>query len=42
MNLVSKYFADLTTWELYEILKARSAVFVVEQNCVYQDIEGGL
>ena len=40
MNLVSKYFADLTTRELYEILKARSAVFVVEQNCVYQDIDG--
>ena len=40
MNLVSKYFADLTTRELYEILKARCAVFVVEQNCVYQDIDG--
>ena len=40
MNLVSKYFTDLTTRELYEILKARSAVFVVEQNCVYQDIDG--
>ena len=40
MNLVSKYFADLTTRELYEILKARSAVFVVEQNCVYQDVDG--
>ena len=40
MNLVSKYFTDLTIRELYEILKARSAVFVVEQNCVYQDIDG--
>ena len=40
MDLVSKYFTDLTTRELYEILKARSAVFVVEQNCVYQDIDG--
>lgn len=39
MNLVSKYFTDLTTGELYEILKARSAIFVVEQNCVYQDID---
>ena len=40
MRFVSKYFDDLTTRELYEILKARSAVFVVEQNCVYQDIDG--
>ncbi len=31
---------DKFTGELYEILKARSAVFVVEQNCVYQDIDG--
>ncbi|MBQ3860698.1 MAG: GNAT family N-acetyltransferase, partial [Clostridia bacterium] len=40
MHFVSKCFDDLTTGELYEILKARSAVFVVEQNCVYQDIDG--
>ena len=40
MELVSKSFDDLTTRELYEILKARSAIFVVEQNCVYQDIDG--
>lgn len=32
-------FDDLTTRELYEILKARSAVFVVEQNCPYQDLD---
>ena len=37
MDLVSKYFADLTIRELYEILKARSEVFVVEQNCVYPE-----
>ena len=40
MNLITKTFDELTTKELYEILKARSAVFVVEQNCVYQDIDG--
>ena len=40
MHFVSKCFDDLTTEVLYEILKARSAVFVVEQNCVYQDIDG--
>ena len=26
--------------ELYQILQLRSEVFVVEQNCVYQDIDG--
>ena len=40
MHFVSKCFDDLTTGELYEILKARCAVFVVEQNCVYQDVDG--
>ena len=29
-----------TTAELYEILKARAEIFVVEQNCVYQDLDG--
>lgn len=35
-----KSFADLTSVEVYEMLAARSAVFVVEQNCVYGDIDG--
>jgi ElaA protein len=35
-----KTFADLTSVEVYEMLAARSAVFVVEQNCVYGDIDG--
>ena len=39
MNLVSKFFNELTTTELYEILKARSEIFVVEQSCVYQDLD---
>ena len=34
-----KPFAELTTVELYNILQLRSAVFVVEQDCVYQDID---
>lgn len=34
-----KKFSELTTYELYDILKLRSEVFVVEQNCVYQDID---
>ena len=39
MHLVVKKFDELTTTELYEILKARAAVFVVEQTCVYQDLD---
>lgn len=35
-----KHFNELTAQELYEILKLRSEVFVVEQNCVYLDIDG--
>jgi ElaA protein len=35
-----KRFNELSTAELYELLQLRSEVFVVEQNCVYQDIDG--
>ncbi len=35
-----KPFNELSIVELYEILQLRSEVFVVEQNCVYQDIDG--
>lgn len=40
MQIISKYFDELTTKELYEILRVRSAVFVVEQTCIYEDIDG--
>lgn len=40
MEFTLKSFDELTTKELYEILKARLSVFVVEQNCPYQDIDG--
>ncbi|RZK11154.1 MAG: GNAT family N-acetyltransferase [Flavobacterium sp.] len=33
-------FKELSVEELYQILQLRSEVFVVEQNCVYQDIDG--
>jgi ElaA protein len=36
---VCKPFATLTAAELYEALKLRSEVFVVEQNCVYLDLD---
>lgn len=35
-----KSFEALNTTELYELLQLRSEVFVVEQDCVYQDIDG--
>lgn len=35
-----KKFDTLTITELYAILQLRSEVFVVEQDCVYQDIDG--
>ena len=35
-----KNFVDLSTIELYDLLRLRSAVFVVEQNCPYQDVDG--
>ena len=33
-------FKELSAEDLYAILQLRSEVFVVEQNCVYQDIDG--
>ncbi len=33
-------FEQLSINELYEILKVRQQVFTVEQNCVYQDVDG--
>lgn len=42
MSLVFKIkpFEALSLYELYSVLQLRSEVFVVEQNCVYQDIDG--
>ncbi|PJB12154.1 MAG: GNAT family N-acetyltransferase [Flavobacteriales bacterium CG_4_9_14_3_um_filter_40_17] len=34
-----KKFEELSIWELYPILRLRSQVFVVEQDCVYQDLD---
>jgi len=33
-------FEDLRVGELYEVLRLRSEVFVVEQQCLYQDMDG--
>lgn len=40
MNIQVKQFNQLTTQELYNILQLRTAIFVVEQDCVYQDLDG--
>jgi len=40
MNITVKTFKELNTTELYTILQLRAEVFVVEQNCVYQDLDG--
>ncbi len=39
MELSIKHFSELSRDELYEIYRLRVAVFVVEQQCVYQDID---
>lgn len=40
LNIIIKTFNELSTQELYAMLQLRSEVFVVEQDCVYQDIDG--
>ncbi|MDO6595829.1 GNAT family N-acetyltransferase [Oceanihabitans sp. 2_MG-2023] len=40
LEIKTKTFQELTTQELYNILQLRSEVFVVEQDCVYQDLDG--
>lgn len=39
-TLHTKRFSELTIDELYELLRIRADVFVVEQDCVYQDLDG--
>ena len=40
IKLHIKTFQQLTVDELYELLRVRSEVFVVEQDCAYQDMDG--
>lgn len=40
MDWQFKPFTDLTGQQLYAVLQLRSEVFVVEQTCVFQDIDG--
>ena len=39
MDLIIKRFEELTTDELYELLKIRVDIFVVEQKCPYQELD---
>ena len=39
-EVVSRRFADLTTGELYDLLRLRCDVFVVEQSCAYPELDG--
>lgn len=39
LNWRLKAFDELSNYELYEVLKLRSEVFVVEQNCVFLDMD---
>lgn len=39
MDLVIKHFSELKADELFEIYRARVAVFVVEQRCPYQEVD---
>ncbi len=40
MEFYVKKYHELNTTELYEILQIRTEIFVVEQDCVYQDLDG--
>lgn len=39
MQLTVKRFEELSAAELYEIYRVRVAVFVVEQECAYQEVD---
>jgi ElaA protein len=40
LRFVTKKFEELSTEELYDILRLRQEVFIVEQNCAYLDADG--
>ena len=40
MDWFVKHWEQLTREELYDLLRVRIAVFVVEQNCPYQEADG--
>lgn len=40
LQITCRPFAELSVYELYDILALRQEVFVVEQNCPYLDCDG--
>lgn len=40
MKYEFKHFNQLTTQELYDLLRLRAEIFVVEQTCIYNDLDG--
>ena len=40
MTYVCRPFSELTVYQLHDLLRLRCDVFVVEQACVYPDIDG--
>ena len=38
-QIISKQFEEMSNHEIYEVLRLRAEVFVVEQKCVYQDLD---
>ena len=41
MKKIVKHFSQLGAQELFEIYKLRASVFVIEQNCPYQEVDDG-
>lgn len=39
MTFITKTFSELSNLELYQLMQLRAEVFVVEQNCAYQDMD---
>ncbi|MDA0317099.1 MAG: GNAT family N-acetyltransferase [Bacteroidetes bacterium] len=39
VSVFVKSFEELSKLELYKILRLRAEVFIVEQDCVYQDVD---
>ena len=40
MNIITKFFNELSAAELYEIVRARQEIFLMEQNIVCRDFDG--
>jgi len=40
MNIQIKQFKEIKADEMYEMLRIRNEVFVIEQKCIYQDCDG--